>query len=101
MKRFDLGFLAHDCIANQVVIRHGHAGMNGHAVAPNEALASPAVQALIVELLPSAIPHLRAALIQTHEQQLQKARLEPYKGDHHPLHKMHPLTYFDMRELPN
>ncbi|BDA44453.1 Uncharacterized protein At2g39910 at C-terminar half [Coccomyxa sp. Obi] len=54
-------------------------GINGHRGTEN-ALASSAVQALIVELLPLATPHLSSTLVETPEQQRQKARMEAYKG---------------------
>ncbi|KAK9915551.1 hypothetical protein WJX75_000610 [Coccomyxa subellipsoidea] len=54
-------------------------GMNGRSASRNE-LASTAVQAAIVELLPSAIPRLSSVLVHTPEQQKQKARMEAFTG---------------------
>ncbi len=53
--------------------------MNGHG-ASRDTLASPANQALIVQLLPAAISHLNSVLVESPEQQRQKARMEAYTG---------------------
>lgn len=58
---------------------HWVAGIIGHH-GTDIVLATSAVQSLIVELLPYAIPHLSSTLVETPEQQRQKARMEAYRG---------------------